>query len=221
MMEKEYKAAKDEKVKLIYAHVLGMLGSNAGEKTLAAAIRVEAWDKGWEYRGMGQFGRPVSWLDSYIIALAKSKASGAAEDVAELAAKVDSKSEYSHIRAVAMYFEAIGDKKYAPLLASKLSLPEISGNYFSWEKNGAPAIEDYSVYNFNSKKKELCRGAAAVPDGERSSCLKELSLARALYRLGDSNGLAKRTLEAYLNDPRRAYAEHARLVLGRDINMIR
>ena len=32
-----------------------------------------------------------------------------------------------------MYFEAIGDKKYAPLLASKLSLPGISGNYFSWE----------------------------------------------------------------------------------------
>lgn len=215
LMEKEYKAANDEKVKLIYAHVLGMLGSNAGEKTLAAAIRVEKWDKGWEYRGMGQFGRPVSWIDSYIIALAKSKASGAASDVAKLAAKIDSASEYSHIRAIAMYFESIGDKKYAPLLASILSLPEISGNYFSWEKNGAPAIADYSVYNFSSKMKDLCRGAAAVPDGERSYCLKELSLARALYRLGDKNGLAKRTLEAYLNDPRRAYAEHARLVLGK------
>jgi hypothetical protein len=218
MMEKAYKATEDEKVKLIYAHVLGMLGSNAGEKTLAAAIRVANWDKGWEYRGMGQFGRPVSWIDSYIIALAKSKASGVAEDVVHLAKKIHSKSEYSHIRAVAMYFESIGDKKYAPLLASKLSLPEISGNYFSWEKNGAPPIEDYSVYNFKSAKKELCRGAAAVPDGERSSCLKELSLARALYRLGDCNGLAKRTLEAYLNDPRRAYAEHAGLVLGKEFS---
>ena len=67
-----------------------------------------------------------------------------------------------------------------------------------------------------------CRfGAAAtsaVPDGERSFCLKELSLARALYRIGDFNGLAKRTLEAYLNDPRRAYAEHARLVLGKAVS---
>ena len=213
LMEKEYKAAKDEKVKLIYAHVLGMLGSKAGEKTLAVALRGAKWDKGWEYRGMGQFGRPVSWLDSYIIALAKSRASGAAKDVASLAEKIDSKSEYSHIRAVAMYFEAIGDKKYAKLLASKLSMPGISGNYFSWEKDGAPAIEDYSVYNFKSKKRALCRGAAAVPDGERSSCLKELTLARALYRLGDVDSLARRTLEAYVNDPRRAYAEHARLVL--------
>jgi ribulose 1,5-bisphosphate synthetase/thiazole synthase len=215
MMEEAYKSVQDEKIKLIYAHVLGMLGSKAGEKSLMSAIRGVDWDKGWEYRGMGQFGRPVSWIDSYIIALAKSKATEAAKDVATLAEKIDSKSEYSHIRAIAMYFESIGDKKYAPLLASKLSLPEISGNYFSWEKNGAPAIEDYNIYNFKSKKKELCRGAAAIPDGERSSCLKELALARALYRLGDKDGLARRTLEAYKNDPRRAYAEHARLILAK------
>jgi hypothetical protein len=43
--------------------------------------------------------------------------------------------------------------------------------------------------------------------------LKELSLARALYRIGDKDGLGKRTLEAYAKDPRRAYAEHAKLVL--------
>ena len=213
MMEAEYKAAKDEKARLAYAHVLGMLGSRTGEKTLAAALAGAEWDKGWEYRGMGQFGRPVSWLDSYIIALAKSRASGAAKEVARLAEKIDSKSEYSHIRAVAMYFESIGERKYAKLLASKLSLPGMSGNWFSWEKDGAPAIADYGVYNFKSKKKELCRGAASVPDGERSSCLKELSLARALYRLGDADSLARRTLEAYAKDPRRAYAEHARLVL--------
>ena len=82
-------------------------------------------------------------------------------------------------------------------------------------KAGAPAIEDYGIYNFKSKKKELCRGAASVPDGERSSCLKELSLARALYRLGDRGGLARRSLAAYAKDPRRAYAEHARMVLGK------
>jgi hypothetical protein len=112
-----------------------------------------------------------------------------------------------------MYFESIGEKKYASLLAEKLQLPEIAGNYFSWEKNGAPAIPDYNIYNFRSKKKDLCRGAAGVSDGERSSCLKELSLARALYRIGDKDGLGKRTLEAYAKDPRRAYAEHAKLVL--------
>ncbi len=213
LLEKAYANEFDEKAKLVYAHVLGMMGSRTGEKTLAAALDGVKWDKGWEYRGMGQAGRPVSWLDSYVIALAKSKASSAAETVAALARQIDSKTEYSHIRAVAMYFEAIGDAKYAPLLAEKLRLPEIAGNSFSWEKDGAPAILDYDIYNFKSKKKHLCRGAAGISDGERSSCLKELSLARALYRIGDADGLGKRTLEAYAADPRRAYASHARLVL--------
>lgn len=50
-------------------------------------------------------------------------------------------------------------------------------------------------------------------DDERSLCLRELCLARALYRLGDVDGLGRRTLEAYAADPRRAYANHARKVL--------
>ena len=214
MLEAAYARAAGEKTKLVYAHVLGMLGSRAGEKTLVAALAGKEWDKGWEYRGMGQFGRPVSWLDSYIIALAKSKASSAAQAVAALARKIGPTSEYSHIRAVAMYFEAIGDAKYAPLLAEKLRIPEIAGNYLSWEKDGAPAVKEYDIYNFKSENKHLCRGAAGISDGERSSCLKELTLARALFRLGDSDGLGRRTLEAYAADPRRAYAEHALLVLG-------
>ena len=49
---------------------------------------------------------------------------------------------------------------------------------------------------------------------ERTLVLRELCLARALYRLGDdAEGLGRRTLEAYARDPRRAYAAHARLVL--------
>jgi hypothetical protein len=216
LMEAAYAAASDEKAKRVYAHVLGMMGSRAGEATLAAALAGARWDKGWEYRGMGQFGRPVSLLDSYIIALAKSKAANAAEAVAALARQIDGKSAYSHIRAVAMYFEAIGERKYASLLAEKLKLPGIAGNAFSWEKDGAPAVKEYNVYNFKSKHPELCRGAAGISDGERSSCLKELSLARALFRLGDAAGApARRTLEAYADDPRRAYAAHARLVLGK------
>ena len=36
---------------------------------------------------------------------------------------------------------------------------------------------------------------------------------RALFRLGDTvYGLGRRTLESYLDDPRRAYANHARMV---------
>ena len=48
---------------------------------------------------------------------------------------------------------------------------------------------------------------------ERSNVLRELCVASALCRLGDPDGSARRSLAAYLNDPRRIYANFARRVL--------
>ena len=162
---------------------------------------------------MGQFGRPVSTLDSYIIALAWSGAREARAAVAALAVQLDDSAHYSHFRAVALYFESIGDVHDAVVLAKVLEKPGISGHAFAWERDGAPAIPEYDTYDFKSKRPELCHGAAGVSEGERSLCLRELAIARALYRLGDQNGRGKTTLKAYAKDPRRAYARHARMVL--------
>ena len=214
LMEKAYADATNDAAKVAYAHVLGMLGSSAGAASLVGRLSGAEWDEGWNYRGMGQYGRPVSTLDSYIIALAKSRSAAARDAVAALARKLDDSSHYSHFRAVALYFEAIGDVRDAGVLADLLAKPGIGGHAFSWERDGAPAIPDYDLYNFKSKKTELCHGAAGVSEGERSHCLRELVVARALYRLGDRDGRGKAALGAYANDPRRAYAEHARLVLA-------
>ena len=51
-------------------------------------------------------------------------------------------------------------------------------------------------------------------NAERSDVLRELCVAAALYRLGDPDGLAKRSLMAYLDDPRREYANFARQVIA-------
>ena len=213
LMEKAYAAATNEAARVAYAHVLGMLGSPTGAAALVGRLEGATWDKGWNYRGMGQFGRPVSQIDSYIIALAKSRAAEARPAVAALAAQLDATSHYSHFRAVALYFEAIGDARDAEILETLLSKPGIGGHAFAWERDGAPAIPDYNVYNFRTKRTDLAQGAAGVSEGERNRCLRELVLARALYRLGDVKGRAKSVLEAYRQDPRRAYAEHARLIL--------
>lgn len=53
-----------------------------------------------------------------------------------------------------------------------------------------------------------------VTNAERSDVLRELCLARALFRLGDRDGLAHRTLEGYRDDPCGAFATHARRILG-------
>ena len=51
-------------------------------------------------------------------------------------------------------------------------------------------------------------------NAERSDVLRELCVAAALYRLGDPDGSAKRSLDDYLNDPRREYANFARQVIA-------
>ena len=87
-----------------------------------------------------------------------------------------------------------------------LALPGVPGHAMRYEPDSIPLIRDYKYFS----QKNL-----GVADKERGECLRELCLARALYRLGDTvDGLGRRTLEAYVSDPRRAYANHARLVLS-------
>ena len=213
LLREAYGKADSDGTKLVYAHVLAFLGDATGAGDLAAKVRGSAWDKGWNYRGMGQFGRSVSWLDSFIIALGRTKAPAAFEAVAARAKELGPDCEYSHFRAVALAFESLGDRRAAPVLKELLSKPGVGGHSFLFERDGAPAIKDYDKYNFSGKDGKAT-GGNAVPDRERSYCLRELCLARALYRLGDAEGLGEKTLRAYASDPRRAYANHARQVLA-------
>lgn len=208
------RSAEAPESRVVYAHVLAFLGDALGADDLAAKVKGATWDKGWNYRGMGQFGRSVSWLDSYIIALGRTKAPSAFEAIAARARELGPEDAYSHFRAVALAFESLGDRRAAPILRELLALPGVGGHSFLFERDGAPAIAAYDKYTFSGPDGKS-RGTNAAPDRERSACLRELALARVLYRLGDADGLGERTLRAYAKDPRRAYANHARLVLER------
>ena len=56
MLRDGYGKAASDQAKLRFAHVLGMLGDGMGAEALIAAIGAAEWDKGWNFRGMGQFG---------------------------------------------------------------------------------------------------------------------------------------------------------------------
>ena len=205
-LRREHAAAKPgSSERLVYAHVLGILGSSEGAEDLKAALAVQSWDNGWEFKGMDQFGRSVSWLDSYIIALGRTKVDGAWDAIAPLAGRLTAKDAYSHFRAVALAAESLGDRRAIPVLARLLVLPGVAGHAMRYKADAIPLIRDYKYFT----QKNL-----GVADKERGDSLRELCLARALFRLGDTaDGLGRRTLEAYLSDPRRAYANHARMVL--------
>ena len=200
LLASAYATAEGE-AKFNYAHLLAMLGRDDGAALVLAKFKAMNWDRGWNYRGMGQYNRSVSWVDSYAIALGHAKVRAAVPALVEKADLLTEKSEYSHFRAIARALEEIGDKSAAPALARVLKRPGIGGHAQKMQAK-VPVFEGYSN---------------KAGDWERTLSLREICIARALYRLGDTpDGLGRRTLEAYAADPRRAFAAHARLVLKSD-----
>jgi flavin-dependent dehydrogenase len=198
------KSAESPAAALAYAHVLGLLGDASGAADVAAKLDSMEWDKGWNYRGMDQFGRSVSWADSYLIALGRSRGAAGFDAAVRKAKTLSPAQEYSHFRAVALAFEGLGDRRAAPVLRDLLLMPGVGGHFLTPAEGPAARIPNYDRFTTRN---------LGAGDMERSLCLRELCLARALWRLGDADGLAEKTLRAYAADPRRAYANHARMVL--------
>lgn len=198
LLQAAFKKASAAEEQLKYAHVLGMMGRADGEDLLIEKVKGSEWDKGWNFRGMGQFNRSVSWMDSYVIALGRAKSKKALPVISAKARALTVQNEFSHFRAVAMALENIGDMSAAPVLGELLAKDGVSGFAIKMQPN-LPVIPGYSNEEGNK---------------ERTACLRELAVARALFRLGDYQGRGEKALRAYADDPRGAYAKHAKLVLA-------
>ena len=99
-----------------------------------------------------------------------------------------------------MALEQIGDPAGAPALARLLELPGVRGNHLE-------PVHEAGIVPYGSH-------SPGAGDVERRAALRELAVARALYRLGDVGGAGEAVLKAYGADPRSAYARHALLALG-------
>jgi hypothetical protein len=185
--------AGEDEAKLMYAQILGMLGDRLGAPILLEKVRTSAWDKGWNFRGMGQYGGSLSALDSCIIALGRTRVPEAEAVLIEKLKALTPASEFSHCRAVAMALETLCATGAAGPLAELLAQPGMAGH--------AVAVD-------------LPDRLPATP--KRSASLREIVLARALFRCGDYEGTGRRILEQYRNDVRGVFSRHASEVLGTD-----
>ncbi len=188
-LEAAYQATDDPEHRLTYANILGMLGNATGAPTLAAHIRKSEWDQGWNFRGMGQYGGSISRLDSHIIALGKSGAPEALAVILEKVASLTAANEFSHHRTVALACETIRHQSAAKPLADLLGRDRMTG---------------YAIGNITESNRQE----------QRSEPLREIILARALYRCGDHNGLGEKILRQYEQDLRGLFAKHAHAVLN-------
>jgi len=197
LLEAAYRQARTESARLNYAHLLGIMGNPLGEEALIAKVASSGWDEGWNFKGMSQFGRSVSWVDSYMIALGRCGSKRALPALLKKAGALTADSAFSHFRATALALEKLGDRSAAPALAAVLDRPGIRGHAFTLAS--MPDVPGH---------------ANAAADAERSTCLREIAIARALVRLGDFEGKGRAVLQAYANDPRGVYARHAKAVLA-------
>ena len=193
---------EDADVRLRRALLLAVLGSAAGEPELLAALKAaKGWDEGWNYRGMGQFGRSLSPLDDVVVCLGRIGAAKAAPAVLKLAAAIGPDTEFSHVRAFALYAEGLAkDAALRPKLARALSkaLATVGPLHV------CPTLAD----DLATLDDNWCNTSV------RNASLKELFLARALMRCGDDakkSGAA--ALRAYAGDVRGQFAASATAAL--------
>ena len=200
LLRKAYAAAESDADKLVYAHVLATLGDASGLDTLLDKVRsATEWDEGWNYRGMGQFGRALSPLDQIIVALGRAGDPRAVPAVLEKLAMLTADTEFSHHRAVGLALELLGDKRAAKPLAGLLTTPGIAG------------YVHHTVEEARRRDQESPGGTTA--EKTRRDSLRELLLARALYRSGDYGKVGEQVLRDYTQDLRGHFSRHAKAVL--------
>jgi lysophospholipase L1-like esterase len=195
LLRDAYAKSETPEVRLRYAHALGMMRDPTGAPDLAQSVASTEWDQGWSMTGMGQFGSSLSPLDSRIMALGITGDRQGLEAIVGKLEDLDADDAFSHYRSVAVALEALRGKQAAQPLAELLSKPGMTGHTYT-------AIEDAE------------RGAVNTdPNVQREKALRELILARALYRCGDYRGVGERILKEYEQDYRGHLARHAHAVL--------
>ena len=192
-----YSQSDKDSEKVVYAQVLCMLGNPVGLQSIIDRVQsYSSWDKGWNYTGMGQFGACMSKLDSLIIALGESRQEKALPAILEKAEMLTPEHEFSHYRAVSLACEAIGSSSAVPVLSELLDGKGVAG---------------HSVTNLKQAREEAVPNSVDVT--LRNNVLREIYLARALYRCGDDKQKGVRILKDYSHDLHGHYFRHASGVL--------
>ena len=136
-------------------------------------------------------------VDALIVALGSTRDERALPPILRKLDTLDAETTLSHHRAVAIALERIGSPAAAEPLARLLEKPGMRGHAMT-------SLEPQ--HNANREKRR------------RTGPLREIVLARALYRCGDHQGLGERILREYAADIRGLFSRHAQAVLDEDRN---
>jgi len=193
MLREAYQEASGDN-RLTYARVLGFLDEQEVVPDLVDALDgVGEWDARILQGAMAEYAHLPTPTDSLILALGHTRDPRGIPALLKRLAMLDVDVTLSHHRAVAVALERIGDPAAAEPVARLLSKPGMRGHAMT------------QLEPLHDKPVQTRR---------RIGPLREITLARALYRCGDYEGLGRRILEEYRRDLRGLFARHASACLS-------
>lgn len=174
-----------------YAKVLGVLGDREVVPELLSALeRSGEWDDKIFQGSMAEYAHLPTPLDALILALGYAGDRSAVPAILKRLETLDASVTLSHHRSVALALERLADPAAAEPLARLLQKPGMRGH-------AMPQLE--RLYDRVQQRRR------------REGPLREIVLARALYRCGDHQGLGETILREYQQDLRGLFARHAQL----------
>ncbi len=178
---------------LALAKFLGLLGDPVGVPRLIEALEPAEFDPRILQGAMAEYAHLPTPVDALILALGHAGDRCALPVLLRKLTQLTPETPLSHHRAVAQALECLRDPSAASPLADKLREPGMSGHAMH-------RIEP--LYNHPMSRRR------------REGALREIVLARALWRCGDCEGLAADILERYRRDLRGLFARHAAALLS-------
>ena len=201
LLREAFASAMEPGAKLVYAHVLGVLGCADGADVLADWIEGRLAVKEPDFKGRWAYARRFPYRDSVLIALGRTRSSRARELLTRGAERLSASTPFFRFRAICWALESCGDERSAEILREVSKRPGVTGH----AKVGAAACRPLCGYT--PKRHSMT--------DEEISALKELDLATVVYRLSGNSAL----LKPWLRDGRKVFSDYAKSVLkkGRQV----
>jgi hypothetical protein len=184
-----------------------MCGEKDGVTTLINELEnFKGWDARIYQGSMADFAHLPTPIDAVILASGNSGDKNVLPALLNLVDKLDSTVTLSHHRSLALALEKLADQRAARPLAKLLqkegmhgfSMQNLEEAFTQLDNDGkGPNPEKNSSYN------------------KRTKALREIVLARALYKCGDYNNIGKNILENYQKDMQGLFARHASQILNK------
>lgn len=188
---------------LVLGTVLALMGDATAVDLLLRHYEDYPWDTGYNFKGMGCYGRQTSEMDYMLYALAQTRDPRIVPLMGALAGTLADANgnirTLSHFRMLNLAAQAYP--------VSVVAVPMTNAVAKGQAKLLCNAVFDAQPASYDQ----------TTADTERTRAVTDLALAETLLRLGDPDGAGRRTLEAYAVDPRASYASWARRLLALEV----